>query len=172
MKRSLGLAVLGQAAYWTSTAHYVSVATPLRARPARTRCVADELLDHFGVGSLLVSPGRVCENIPPRLHRAAHRSAKWTMPLLHDGHRTGAKAGTAGGGHYTAFRGTCEVVAQYVAAHPGCSLKELFDSIDTHYKSSATARACLAKWIRRGIVTGVCCEKVGRELRLYSAERD
>ena len=112
----------------------------------------------------------VREFIAPRLWRAGHQNAKRVLAHLHEGYRQCAKAGSADGGHWTPFRNTCQAVARYVVEHPGCTLKELIDKVDTHYNSSATARACLAKWIGRGVVAGVRARLEGRQLHLYPGE--
>jgi hypothetical protein len=50
--------------------------------------------------------------------------------------------------------------------HPGCSMKEALDNIETHYASKASARSSMVVWIERGKVPSVRLERDGRRLIL------
>ena len=175
-KMTICLTLLDQAVEWTKWAHYVSVLVP---RPRSKRGYTKPhsyagrfMLEHFGIGLLMAHPpslvgthpGRVSEEKRPQLRRRAFTDhlaeALKEIPPNH------APAGNAEQKYYTPYRATCEAVQQYVKLHPGCTLKEVFDKVDHHYRSSATARSSMAKWIRMGKVPGVAAEKVDGKLRL------
>jgi hypothetical protein len=165
-KLSFGLSVIEQAHDWRKYAHFVSVAVPWSER---TR-MAEIICRRLGIGVLRVAPG---ENIDERCLPAFNRKA--LAARLTDGltekHKTYAAPGNAEGRRYTPFRRTCEAVASAVAERPGLLLAELLDRVKTHYLNRASARTCLPRWIRDGIVPGVRLERDGRALRLYPAAK-
>src|SRR5207244_7937670 len=73
-------------------------------------------------------------------------------------HKTHARAGAPTGGHWTAFRETCENLARAVAREPGITLKAAIAAIEHHYRSIAGARSSMATWIKAGKVPGVRLE--------------
>lgn len=89
---------------------------------------------------------------------------------------TWAEAGNASSSRYTSsrytpWRATVDAVERYVAQHPGATLREVLASVQTHYSSSKVARATIAAQIRSGLIAGLRCEAVGRELRVWTRER-
>src|SRR3989304_4487218 len=105
-KVSMGVAVVNQAARWRGHANLVSVAT---APGPRGRDVAVEVLDALGLGWYTVEHGAVREVTPPRLYR--HTTGQ-VRRLLRPPPPTYARAGSGGGGDYTAFAATCGRVGE------------------------------------------------------------
>lgn len=165
-KLSFGLSVIEQAHDWRKYAHFVSVAVP---RSGRTR-MAEIVCRRLGIGVLRAAPGAaIDERCLPAFNRKA-LAARLTEGLT-EKHKTYAAPGNAEGRRYTPFRRTCEALAAAVAERPGLPLAELLDRVKTHYLNRASARTCLPRWIREGIVPGVRLERDGRVLRLYPAQR-
>lgn len=163
-KLSFGLSVIEQAHDWRPYAHFVSVAVPWSRR---TR-MAEIICRRLGIGVLRIrKDGMIDERALPDFNRKA--LADRLRVDLTERHKTYAPAGNAAGRRYTPFRRTCESVAAAVRERPGLLLKELLDSVPTHYLNRASARTCLPRWVREGLVDGVRMERDGRFLRLYPA---
>jgi hypothetical protein len=160
-KLSFGLSVIEQAHDWRRYAHFVSVAVP---RSGRTR-MAEIVCRRLGIGVLRVAPTAVDERCLPAFNRKA--LAGRIRDGLSERHKTYALPGNAQGRRYTPFRRTCEDVAAAVQERPGLLLGELLDRVKTHYLNRSSARTCLPRWIREGLVPGVRVERDGPRLRLY-----
>lgn len=162
-KLSLGLSVIEQAVLWTHSSHYTSVAVP-----ATCNSFGEIVCKRFGVGVLragvLRVGGGICEAVPPPLNRRA--LAQNIRNVLVPQQKTWATAGNANGNRWSPFAQTCHDVRLAVTRKPGLTLKELLAEVRTHYLTTATARACLVKWIRAGKVKGVRLEGT-RPIRLY-----
>jgi hypothetical protein len=167
-KQVLGFDVFAQAVAWTRHAHLVAVAVPLaqrsRARDYAKRVAALEglgILEGRTVGewergdtSSLAYPVRL--ELAPRLHR--HRRNPGTERLRAacvPERRDFAAAGSAGGGYWTPFKGTCEAIAEVLRERGPMGTKELVNRIRHHYRTDATARSCLPQWLRAGKIPGV-----------------
>lgn len=170
-KKTLSLALIEQGYKWTRDANYVSVAVPRRRRGDYG--FGAEVCKKYKLGVLSVAdPSEYSHGVSevwgPKLHRKA--MTRYITDCLTPEHKTFAKAGTSTGKRYTPFQGTCITIKKAVESSPGMKLKELVESIDHHYSSSATARSCISKWAQQGIIEGVRCEKEGRFLRFYPDE--
>jgi len=177
MKKSLTLSVIEQAEGWTHDCHYLSIAVRwgISGRKVAGRSVAVRMLSLLGIGILDVDARHadyygpsVREKLEPKLRRWAN--VKKVRDCLTENHKTFAPAGNPWGKRLTPFSVTCLRVMEAVKNHPGITMKEVVDRIDTHYSSTATARASLMKWIRLGLVDGVRAEN-GRPTKLYPTER-
>lgn len=172
LKLSLGLRVIDQARSWRPIAHQVYVATPPLGRGSG---FAIKVATMFGLGVLEVRPSAaqyggpaVTELQPAPLNRRAHTDH--ILDRLSPEHKTFAVAGNAEGRRWTPFQQTCSAVRAYVTAHPGATLKETIDAVKTHYGTPATARACIAGYVERGVISGLRLERAGRVARLYPQE--
>ena len=163
VKTSLSLALLLQAMDRRVDATRVYVAAP------HTRHLWDirDLCDELGLGLLTVRCGNVestwREDQPDvQMHVPSRRWNRRPSALrarLRPEHKTSAKAGAPGGaGRWTPWRDTCRQLAVLVKAQPGITLKEAIDTIKHHYRSAASARTSLAKWISDGKIDGVRLE--------------
>jgi hypothetical protein len=162
-KLSFGLSVIEQAHDWRKHAHVVSVAVPWSER---TR-MAEIICRRLGIGVLRVGPSSIDERCLPAFNRKA--LAGRLRDALTERHKSYAAPGSAQGPRYTPFKRTCEEVVDVVRARPGLLLGELLDRVKTHYLNRATARGCLPRWIREGVLPGVRMERDGRRLRLFPA---
>jgi len=172
VKRNLTFALIEQAAQWHGSARFVSVAVPSPKTRAKGRRIAENVLRHMGIGLILISEHDWEEPhhaISPALCRRLHASLA-IAPFCTEQHKTWAEAGSAGSNHWTPFQQTARGVLCYVREHPGCSLRELVDGIEHHYLHDTTARSCLARWIREGVIKGVRVLYEGRRIRLYPSE--
>ena len=181
-KRSLSFDVIAQASAWRQSAHWVSVAVPL-GKYSRGRQCAKTVLMERGIGLFEVCSvdDPVRAEISPALRRWAghgpHRDRTWHMRdikrlrgTLSENHRGDCAAGSAGGGHWTQWKATCAASRRYVAANPGCTLKELFAGVDHHYASDVSARSSMSALIQRGEVPGITMKRDGRRYRLFPKE--
>ena len=160
-KLSLSLALMEQCEAWIPYAHRVYAAAPVRL----TR-FSERVLEHFGIG-LLGPDGE--ERVRARFFRHApcvDALLKKCVPEREDF----AEAGNAKGEFWSPWKHTCRAVAAFVAKNPGCSLKQLVDSVNHHYRSDSSARQTIARDVRFGRIKGVRAEKAGRALAFFPAE--
>lgn len=164
-KTRLSLDLIEQAHGWLGRSELVSVCVPEPRHHARLSVV---VLRQLGVGLLTARHGYANVGLYPRWHRLrrnhAHRPVR---ALLHESQRVMGEAGTKSGGYYTAFRQTMTDAAEYVAAHPGCSVREVMADISHHYASERGARQGLVFALNRGLCSGVRSDRGAREWRLY-----
>lgn len=147
-KTTLSWKLLEQAAYWhgRGVANMTSIAVPVGKRG---QFIADTMRLH-GIGMYECGRVEVRELVRPRLLRRVRSGFD-----LREEHKTYLGAGSAGGGYWTPFRGTCDALTRFVARNGGCTMREAVSGITHHYGSSATARSSLARWIREGAIKGV-----------------
>lgn len=178
-KVAFGFPVINQALNWKQYAHWVSIATPIRK--ALWRRSAEVLtLQHLGIGWLKVGEDRtlgwkretnfgVSEQIKPVFNRRVLFDLK---NVLREEHKTWAKAGSATADRYTPFKATSKNVQEYVRRHPGCSLKDILQHVETHYHTVSSARACIPDWIEKKVIPRIEIKRAGREMRFYSTETE
>lgn len=167
-KMSFGLAVIEQA--WNhvryQTGHYVSVAVPGKS----VGWFAEDICLKFGIGIIGVNMngGTPLERLRPKFHRKSKCKAR-----LCEEQKTWCKAGSAAGGHYTSFKGTCRNLVNLVRQSPeGVAFAEAIKTIDHHYSSFGTAKSCLRGFIGT-VIPELRAETVGGKLVLfYNAEID
>jgi hypothetical protein len=172
LKLRLGLEVLAQASNHLEVVHFVWVAVPaFKPADRDVRNLLHEVARWKGIGVLACyagdeyTPPRWNAEVEPRFNRRAR--VHETRRLLREEMKTVGVAGTARGGHFTDFKGTCMRLVEYIAAHPGCSMKDAVDNIRHHYSSSAGARAHLARMIEKGVIKGVRLEQDGKARRCW-----
>ncbi|KKN47175.1 hypothetical protein LCGC14_0665710 [marine sediment metagenome] len=144
-KKSLSLAVMEQASYWRT--HYRSVAVPRQKNEMR-RVGIGVAKNYYQIGVLTVGEGYfdfgVDEIVSAPLKREFHRFAKDIQKCLLPEHKTYAMAGSNDGGHYTPYKRTMDAVKSFIEKNPGCTLKEIIDSIGKgHYANSQSARGTI-----------------------------
>jgi len=175
-KTTLSLALLDQAIAWTPLAQLVSVAVPASRNTSRMGNRATNLvLRHFKIGLITVAPyrtGAVTERLAPGLHRARrYEERSWEKALCEE-QKTYCPAGSAQGGRWTPFKGTCKRLRGYVEKNPGCLMGEAIEGIEHHYQTKASAVSSLRSLVQEGVVPGVRFERDGRKIRLYSEVTD
>jgi len=163
-KTSLSLSLLEQGWRWIHTANYVSIAIPTVRKRMPGRVVAERIAAHFGIG--IIHVGRNVADIkqgpPPVLHRRTHFDiSNSCVPEQ----KTWGAAGNAKAEYWTPFRSTVRGLTRYVTDHPGCTVKEAIEGIQHHYRHDTTARACILKWLRAGVIRGIRIVE-GKPLRL------
>lgn len=161
-KAARSIDVIDQASQWLGAAHLVSVAVPPSVRGRRAffpgLSAWKEIAEIRGIGVIAVreygrdveieSFGRVYRRIAPgRLLNRLRDEQQASVP------------GTAGGGHWTPFRGTCEQLRTVVHTHPGIKMADALTKIKHHYGNQKTAASSLSKWIKEGIVEGLRLER-------------
>jgi hypothetical protein len=173
VKTSLTAALVEQAIGWKHWAHYIHVAVPDK-RQRKGRRVLEDALRRYGVGLLIVrgsgsryNPYEVQEAIEARLDRKA-RAGKF-RETLHDAFKNWGEAGNANHEYYSPWRDTCREWARYVKRNPGCTLKDLIEN-GHHYRSDASAKTSMVKWIDMGKVKGIRIDRDKKVLRLFPTE--
>lgn len=169
-KLAFGAPVLAQA--WdrrrSGNVHWVSVAVPPGPKDWNTRHYLEHIAHCDGTGVLHVAPDGVARMIAPVLTR--HMQASQLHRMLDKLDKTpkdAAQAGTNRGGYWTEFKGTAGRVATFVRRKPGCTLRELVDSIDHHYGTDSTARSRIGKLAEQGVFKGVRVERDGKRILLF-----
>lgn len=137
-----------------------------------------QVLKYFGVGMFIARApykdesldSQVEEVMAPKTCRTVDRLFNQKPSELISGlcpeHKTFAKAGTSGGGHYTDFKRTCEILRRFVEKNPGTTIPEAIGKIEHHYSSDSSARQSMRTWIQKGIVPGLELVPDGGKLRL------
>lgn len=175
-KKQVSAELMEQANYWISYADYVSVATWQRKNGFAFR--ANWLIRHavrvLGIGLMTVSESGFVSttNYESRLHREARRyNGRWHVhKYLTEQHKTACAAGGNEGGYFTPFRWTVTKLTEYVAANPGCSLKQAVESIEHHYSSNMCAKSSIAQWIYQGKIKSLRLETINRKLHVFVKE--
>lgn len=167
-KTSLSWDLLAQAANRKRWAHKVSVAIPYRKWKSPTRSYVEDLLRREGIGLIMVGKaGSVTFVVAPEFRRKVNDIRGGLRAMLNEAQKTFVEAGTAGGGHWTPFKQTCAEVLRVVKREPGIQAKELVESISHHYRKDSTAKACLIKWGRKGIIPEVELRQEGKYLYFH-----
>jgi hypothetical protein len=159
LKNSLSLDVISQAMEWTGWAHLISVAVPSITKWTGGRYLGERILKEKGIGLITVEFlvfrcewGRFDRKpqLLPRLQKA-----------LIDERKTYAEAGSQHN-YYTSFRATTDKLRKYLGKAGEATMKEIVEQIDHHYNSDSTARACLTRWIKEGVIEGIGSRTTGR----------
>lgn len=182
LKVSLTFDLLAQITRWTGYAHHLFVAVP-HARSSDGRRMAERVFADRGVYVLEVHEtshaeqlrqGTIADRVKQQRATPTRLEAPHAATLharLREEHKTHASAGSARGGHYTEFRGTCEKLAALVRARPGVSLRDAVAGIDHHYANAKSARSHLRQMVAKGVVAGVRVEGDENGIaRLYPVE--
>jgi hypothetical protein len=169
-KRSLTFAVVEQAAH--HPAHLRSVAVPTCEVRNNGRAFARHVCRQNSVGVLTVNwfdedrnDVVVSEYAP--LIRCNDETAAHIRRNLRPEHKTAARAGTQGG-YYTPFSRTMNLARDFIAAHPGCTIRDLMGAPEIrhgHYASDASCRAHLPGALRQ--FAPWCRVEDGRPVRFF-----
>lgn len=153
VKASADFKVFYQARDCLYSTPMVSVAIP---KPKRTitenRLALIEKCEENGIGFIHIDykNGTISERLVPDVTIGKEKHWCVAIPKEHlfnmcDEYKTYCKAGSASGGHFTAFKATCMNISDYVHAHPGCTLKEAIENVSHHYSSNSSAMSALSK---------------------------
>lgn len=171
-KTTLGLGVIAQARAWKGYANYRSVAVP-KGRYTKSRSMAIEVCSLLGIGVLEVyeegftNPKKmVRESVRPRLDRKI--GGKF-VDLLHEDMKRYAPGSTSDKGYSTPWKRTMDAAVAFIQRQPGCTVRELLDSIDHHYHSLSSAKTAVPNWLRDPRFP-VDVKKEGNCLKLYPKE--
>jgi hypothetical protein len=167
VKTALNLTVLAQAVRWAAYSHMKAVAVP-NSRDSVAKRFGEVVAREYGVGILKV--GNYGVQYRPGGFESKPRQLKRLKKSIKPEHKTYAKAGTAGGSHWTEYKGTVMEVKKYLRNKPGASMAEVITAIDHHYSNDRSAKACLSRYIEEGIIKGIRKEKVGRKIHLFLEE--
>lgn len=147
LKKSFSLSLLEQAEYWTRYAHYVSVVVP-RSKKRESR-FSETVSARFGIGLIRVNQDFVYESVRPEFRRRAF-SGYWRT--LGDQYKDSGNAGNSTQEYFTPFRNTVSNIKSFLRNHPNATLQQIVDNSSHHYSTPSTAKACIAKWIKTGVI--------------------
>jgi hypothetical protein len=82
--------------------------------------------------------------------------------LLHEDQKRYADAGNNRSQRWSPWKLTCQLVREYVVAHPGCVPRDCLEAVRHHYASEASARCNMVGNVKQGMVPGVEQRKDGR----------
>lgn len=169
VKTSLSWKLCAQAFSRMPYAHEVWVAVPVKPSSA-TPWYARRCLGRDGIGILEVSD-MVNVGLPATLHRSAHAGAKLLRARLRPEHKTHLPAGSACGGGWTPFKDTSNQLRKLIDAEPdGVPVKTAIESISHHYRGNSSARACLVKLARDGVIDGVRVIRDGKRILFVASK--
>lgn len=169
-KTSLSLAVLGQAYEWLPYAHLISVAIPITKRDVGRR-FGERVAADYGIGIVKVGDYSSTVRDQPGNFNRKPRLLSHLIGSLREEQKTWAAAGSQGG-YYTPFAGTTRTLKLFLQKHPGATMAEILAGIETHYRTVATARICLARLIDANVIRGVRAEKKGKTTCYYLEEKE
>ena len=171
VKKALTAAAIEQAWAWRGHIEYLYVAVPEVRRWVRGRNVLLRFCELEGIGVLGVNQftGKLREVVFSRPHDILHPGQQLKRAVREE-HKDFCAAGSASGGHYTKFKGTCRAWREYVEEHPGCTMKEVAEAAGHHYASLKSACGTMPRNIEQGLVPGVRAEKEQGVWRLYPKE--
>lgn len=159
-KTSLSLKLLEQAYAWRGRANFISIVIPQKSYIYDNSFV-NHILKQAGIGVLTVEYKDVRLNISPTFNRKTINIIKYLKPEQ----KTWLQAGSKGGGYYTPFQETKRSIEYNIIKHPeGILFKEFLKLITYHYRTEATAKNCIIKWIRLGIIKA---EIINNNNKLY-----
>lgn len=180
LKTSFSLDLMAQAAAWRPWAHYVSVVTPRFHGRNRARAYAMDVLKRDGIGVITVGVRTkypkedtwlpITVDVEQLIAPAMNRRAATSQWKLHDGYNAMGVAGNAEHRYWTAFRQTSENIREFLRARPGATIKEIVTIAGHHYRTDATARGALSRWIACGKIKGVRVDAESRPARYYAEE--
>lgn len=52
----------------------------------------------------------------------------------------------------TAFKNTINAMSTYIKRHPGCTLKECLSNVNYHWSNMSSAKGCVYRWIKEGVI--------------------
>lgn len=170
VKQQPGFRVIEQAYEWLPHAHQVSVAVPwISHHRHRSSSFEAIVMRKFGLGLLVLEhSSNVREHVRPTFNR--HAKTDWIRNLTPQ-QKLFAPAGNSANLRWTPFVETRTQVTAYVTTHPGCTPKELFANIKTHYHGPTAAQHNILRYIERGIIKTVRIVRSGKELRLYPVDQ-
>lgn len=168
-KTAYTMDVLQQASRWH--AHYRSVGVP-KAEETHSRDyrVAEH---YYRVGVLEVDHYRksVEEVINPPVITNHHKWAKDMIADLTDLHKSYSKAGSQGSQHLTPYKMTMMEVRQFIEKHPGCGIKEIYESLgDMHYSNRSSFKGSVTKCLSSFEQVWCRIDSSGKSFRFYVKE--
>lgn len=144
-KVGFGLKVIEQAFAWKSKSNKSYIAVP-KTKRTNTKKFGYEICRDLGVGVIEIDTQKrtlftYCEstiNINPDL------------PKLYEEQKD--EIAGVSGGYITPFKITKDKILEYVKQKEECSLSELVENIDHHYRSNNSAKQSISKLIRIGVI--------------------
>ena len=151
VKTSFNFKVFEQALENRNHFNYSYIAVP----DFKDDSIQRKLCEDYGIGLLAYDSkrgyGDVREYVHPKLNR--HVDNNKLKSRLHERNKRSLPGSKSGDSEkITAFGVTVENAVRYVKRHPGCTLKEMVDSIPHHYGSNALAKSNLYQWIHKGVI--------------------
>lgn len=188
-KKAFTLSLLDQAIEWVGQANMVSIAVPRMKRagglkkseagkryyewPQHQSHAARLFCQQNGIGIIQVDYDVTAITQPRFFRDRKHHGTGFDFPRrnrlsLHEDMKKYAPGTTAAEGYSTPWRRTMDEAVEFVAKHPGCSIKELVAGINHHYASHAGARGNLLHWLEAK--NEVRLDRSERRIKLFPLE--
>lgn len=146
-KKSLSLAVLGQAYEWQHDNRFVSVAVFKAKVRDSGRDFARTLCRNFGLGLFEVDKyGYTAEVIQPQDKRRKPTAIGDILQSCRPEHLSWCEAGSQNGA-FTAFKATLVNVRAFLRDHGPATVGEIVANVKHHYRNPSSARSSLCKWL-------------------------
>jgi len=157
-KTSWTLTLLEQAQQRLRYAHFVSIAAPTRMSSFYKQLALDMglgVIKFYGRADLTIDEygiehGRMCRHVFNRNRRftGEYRSGPEYLLTLLDEDMKNYAPGTSSG-YSSPWRRTMDRCVKFVQANPGCTVKDIIESIDHHYASKSGAKQGVLLWLQK-----------------------
>jgi len=155
VKTTCNLAVLGQALQNKFCFHYSSIAVPQKRRGGKSRIAVNQFCRQNGLGIISISTGYQGLSVTETQGARFQRRVLSKYVHLFEEQKHWAAAGTNTGKAYSPFQHTKQKLIQFVEKNPGCSMREVMESIEHHYNKISTAMSCTRQWIYAGVISEI-----------------
>lgn len=164
-KKSLSMAVMGQAYDWQAEHAYVSVAVKKAQKRDSGRNFARAMCRHFGIGLIEVDRfGYAHEVVEPNDQRRKKNVIGDILQSCRPEHLDFCPAGSQHGA-FTAFKGTIADVKKFLGTNGPADVATIVANVKHHYRCASAARRNLAKWLQdRKVCPGFEWRMVGNKL--------
>ena len=151
-KTCLNLKVIEQAYHWRKKANQVSIAIWYHPRSYKFNHFVKDILDRYGIGLMTFCKHstNACPTVlmPTNLSRVNTQILK--SVLLTENKHMGI-SGSKDNSYDTPFKRTCRRIQDLVRGNP-MSLKDIIESISHHYANDRSARCCIARYVKTGVI--------------------
>lgn len=146
VKTSLNFKVIQQAYFNIICCNYSYIAIP---EPKEIH-FGFEICKMLGIGVLLYSEkyNQVTQRIAPKLNRHVRKIE--TPPIIHKEAIPGTKSGEHG--IKSPFGISVSNIERYIKHHEGCTIKEAIENTLWHWSSMSSAKSCMVKYIKNGVI--------------------
>jgi len=164
VKQNMSLVLLSQAYNYIWQSNYVSIAIPASNHKTKYN-VANIFCKDYGIGILRITNNDVYIELNPKFHKI-HKKLNINQKL-NENQKNWAEAGNNLKQRWSPFQQTCKNIKEYIKENQGSCLKDVINNVNHHYSTPSTAKSCISKWIKEGIIDGIKIKKDGKKIILF-----